>query len=80
MRTERFKMYLSWINPRAEKYGGNAEIYRQALNEYLSENHYIADKLSSAIHEKDMLMRHQIVHKIKSSSGVSEQNPYMTQP
>ncbi len=49
--------------------GDNAEIYRQVLNEYLSENQYIADKLSSAVLEKRYADAAQIVHKVKSSSG-----------
>ena len=49
--------------------GGNEEIYRQVLNEYLSENQYTLDKLSSAILEKRYADAAQIVHKIKSSSG-----------
>jgi CheY-like chemotaxis protein len=49
--------------------GDNAEIYRQVLNEYLSENQHIADKLSSAVLEKRYADAAQIVHKVKSSSG-----------
>ncbi len=49
--------------------GGNEEIYRQVLNEYLSENQYTLDKLSSAILEKRYADAAQIVHNVKGSTG-----------
>ena len=49
--------------------GGDIELYKQVLEEYLNENKDTLDKLNANINEKRYADAAQIVHKIKSSSG-----------
>ena len=49
--------------------GGNPDIYRKVLIEYLHENRDTRDKLSLAMRQKRFADAAQIVHKTKSSSG-----------
>jgi len=49
--------------------GGNPDIYRKVLIEYLHENRDTRDKLSLAMRQKRFADAAQVVHKTKSSSG-----------
>lgn len=49
--------------------GGNGELYRQVLKEYLAENRDTPARLEAAIREKRYAEGANIAHKVKSSSG-----------
>lgn len=49
--------------------GGDLNVYREVLQEYLRENNNTLDILSNAINQKKYTEAAQIVHKLKSSSG-----------
>ncbi len=49
--------------------GGNDTLYQQVLEAYRIENRDTAERLSTAINEKQYAEAIQIVHKVKSSSG-----------
>ncbi|MBP7175641.1 MAG: transporter substrate-binding domain-containing protein [Thermoclostridium sp.] len=49
--------------------GGDQKVYQQVLNEYISENKDILDKLSQMVAEKSYSDAAQTVHKVKSSTA-----------